>query len=131
MPCEYRIDSDRRLVITSASGEVSLEEVVAHQKRLESDPQFSPDFDQLLDCRSATNIHIAAQEAREIAQRKLFSRTSKRALVASIPVVFGIGRMLQAYNEMSPAGSVPAVFYDMKAALTWLQRTDLSSVLAA
>ena len=131
MSCEYRIDSLRRLVITTASGNVSLEEIAAHQRRLENDPEFSPAFDQLLDCRSATNINVTAEDAREIAERKLFSPSSKRALVASIPVVFGIGRMLQAYNELSPNGSVPAVFYDMKLALQWLQRTELSSLLAA
>ncbi|MBV9148153.1 MAG: hypothetical protein JO065_19720 [Acidobacteria bacterium] len=131
MPCDYRIDSSRRLVITTASGAVSFEEIVAHQKRLQGDPEFVPEFDQLLDCRSATNLNVSSEQARLVAQRKLFSRTSKRALVAGNPVVFGIGRMLQAYNELAPHGSVPRVFYDMKIALEWLHRTELLPVLVA
>jgi hypothetical protein len=90
-----------------------------------------PDFDQLLDCRSATNVHVTSEQLMEVAARKLFSQTSKCAFVASTAVVFAIGRILQAYNQLSPNGSVAAVFYDMKAALGWLQRTDLSSLFGS
>lgn len=130
MPLAYAIDESRGLVISTASGVVTFEEIVSHQDRLLSDPGFSTDFDQLLDCRRVGTIELTSDQAQQVATRRLFSRNSRRALVASQPVVFGVARMLQAYNEASARPSRPAVFYDLAAALKWLDREDLRTVLA-
>jgi hypothetical protein len=130
MPAAYVIDASRALVITTGTGVVTFQEIVTHQDRLLSDPRFSPDFDQLIDCRQATNIRVTSAEASRIASRKVFSRTSLRAFVASEQVVFGVGRMMQAYNEVSEYPSKAAVFYDLASALKWLDRKDLSAVIA-
>jgi hypothetical protein len=122
MPCSYVIDKERRLVITNASGRVTFAEGKAHQDRLRSDPDFSETFDQLLDATEATTIEITTEQIRELARRPIFSSSSRRAFVATQPVVFGIGRMLQAHLEiakMVEAGQAQ-VFYDRTAALKWL-----------
>jgi hypothetical protein len=65
-------------------------------------------------------LDISTPEARVVASRKLFSPRSRRAFVASQPTIFGMGRMLQAYHELSKATSQPAVFGDLAAAEKWL-----------
>ena len=121
MPCVYEIDIERGLVITTASGEVTFSEVTTHQDRLFADPDFNSRFDQLLDCSSVTLLDISSGEAKTIADRSQFSRTSLRAFVASQPANFGIGRMLAAYVEMSRTPSSARVFRDIASAMDWLQ----------
>ena len=130
MPVTYVIDASRALVITTGTGAVTFQEIVSHQDRLLSDPQFSPDFDQLIDCRQATDIVVTSAQARQIASRQLFSPKSRRAFLAANTLVFGIARMMQAYNEVSAWPSTPEVFSDLAAALEWLDRKDLSAVMA-
>ncbi|MGC2210396.1 MAG: hypothetical protein WA532_09835 [Candidatus Korobacteraceae bacterium] len=130
MPVAYVIDASHSLVISSGTGVVTFQEIVSHQDRLLSDPLFSPEFDQLIDCRQATDISVTSAEARQIASRKLFSRSSRRAFLATKPFVFAIGRMMEAYNEFSAWPSKAEVFYDLASALEWLDRKDLSSSIA-
>jgi len=85
-----------------------------------NDPDFDPEFNQLIDLTAVTSLDISADEARAIAGRKLFSFTSRRALVATSPAIFGMGRMMEVYNEMSEVASQVRIFYDLPSALKWL-----------
>jgi hypothetical protein len=49
MPWNYRIDEERRLVITTAWDRLTVAEVVDHQRKLLNDPAFQRDFFQFLD----------------------------------------------------------------------------------
>jgi hypothetical protein len=120
MPFRYVIDAKRRLVVTTAWGCVTFEEVKAHQNGLLSEPDFTPDFDQLLDATRLTTLDLSIDEAKTIARRPLFSRTSRRAWVSADPAIYGMGRLIAAYNEMSNAASQIALFYDLPSALKWL-----------
>ena len=128
MPCRYVIDKHRRLVTTTAWERISFSEARAHQDQLSKDPDFSPSFDQLLDATAVTAVDMSAQEIRELTRRYIFSPQSRRAFVASQPVVFGIGRMMQSYLEVAKPGALPGnvnVFYDLNSALKWLEgKTD-------
>jgi len=44
MPTFYKIDKERRLVMTTASGVTTMDDALAHQKRLLHDPDFAPNF---------------------------------------------------------------------------------------
>jgi len=79
MPFSYLIDTKRRLVISTAWGCVTFEEVKAYQNGLLSDPDFTPEFDQFLDATCLTTLDLSIVEAKTIARRPLFSRTSWRA----------------------------------------------------
>jgi hypothetical protein len=67
-----------------------------------------------------TSLDISVDEAKVIATRKLFSSTARRALVATSPTIFGMGRMMEVYNEMSNVASQVRIFYDLPSALKWL-----------
>ena len=120
MPLSYVIDKQRRVVVSTGTGIVTFAEIRAHQDALTSNPAFVPEFNQLLDFTTAADLDISTPEARVVASRKLFSPRSRRAFVASQPTIFGMGRMLQAYHELSKATSQPAVFGDLAAAEKWL-----------
>jgi hypothetical protein len=62
-------------------------------------------------------LDISAQEARILAERRIFSRESRRAFVATKPHIFGLGRMMEIYYER--LGDVQ-VFSSMDEALKWL-----------
>jgi len=120
MPVRYVIDKERRLVISSGWDRVTFAEIKVHQDQLLSDPDFSPEFNQLVDGTAVTALDISIDEAKEIARRKLFSSTSKRAFVGSSPAIYGMLRLTGTYHEMSKESSKVSVFYDLSSALKWL-----------
>lgn len=121
MPCGYVIDKERRLVRSSCSGRLTFADAKSHQERLKNDPDFAPDFNQLLDLTAVTSLDISTEEAKTIAHGTLFfSPPSRRAWVASDPVVFGMSRLVEAYRQMAGAQDQFRVFYDRAEALQWL-----------
>jgi hypothetical protein len=120
LPYGYSIDNARRLVISTGSDCLTSEEIQAHQDKLLNDPEFNPGFNQLIDVRGVTVVTLSAAEVRRLARRIMFSRLSRRAWVATLPAVFGVGRMLWAYHETGEAPSEVCAFYDLLPALKWL-----------
>ena len=121
MPCPYVIVKERRLVITTAEGRLTFAEAKAHQERLKNDPDFNPEFNQLLDTTAVTTLDISTEEAKIVAHGSLFfAPSSQRAWVAPTPHIFGMARFIQAHREMAGAQDHFHVFYERDAALKWL-----------
>ena len=120
MPINYSIDKDRRLVITTPSGRVTFAEFQAYQDRLADDPEFNPEFDQLVDGTAVTLLDITIEEAKIIAERKVFSSASRRAFVATSSDVSGMTRVAQNYLKKMNAPTRIQLFSDVPSALKWL-----------
>ena len=114
------IDKGRRLIVSKAWDLLTFDDVKAHQTQLLSDPDFDPEFNELLDLSAVTAIDMSADEERILAGRRVFSSSSRRAFVASRPANFGMARLFEAYHQMSQAPSQIRVFYDLASALKWL-----------
>jgi len=125
MPYSYRIDRPLRLVISTACGRVAFAEILAHQDRLLSDSEFSPEFNQLVDGTEAIALDISGYEARTVASRQIFSATSRRAFVSPGPAIPGVGLLMAAYQEAGLSSQVQ-VFYNMPSAYGWLQHGTTS-----
>lgn len=125
MPVRYVIDSERRLVVSTASGRVTFDEFKAHQDQLSSDPAFSADFNQLLDGTEVTGLDLSTDEVIKMTRRRVFSPASKRAFVAPQPAIFGVARMAEVYHEISKSSSQIRVFHDLPSALNWLDLKNL------
>ena len=67
---------------------------------------------------TATDVRITATEARKIADRQIVSKESLRAFVATLPHIYGLGRMMEAFHGTK---AKTAVFHEMDAALDWLK----------
>jgi hypothetical protein len=120
MPVHSVIYREQRLVVTIEEGIVTFADMMANQDRLLADPDFDPDFDQLSDATLATKSDLSSDNLRTLYRRKVFSSTSRRAVVAPTPFSFGMARMLQAYVELSKNPLHVRVFRDRASALEWL-----------
>lgn len=117
----YIVYKDLRLVVSTGLNCVSWTEIKACQDQTKTDPNFNPEFDQIVDLRATTSFEMTSEQARVLARRMIFSFSSKRAFVASRPAIFGMGRMWEAYTELSDNPSQIQVFYDLSLALKWLR----------
>jgi hypothetical protein len=119
----YSINKQRRLIVTTAEGRVTFDDIQGHQDRLLADPDFDAAFDQLIDMTAATKFDVTAGYARILAKRRIFSPESRRAFVATEPHIFGLGRMMEIYREGQRYADVH-VFYTMGEAVKWLERVE-------
>jgi hypothetical protein len=120
MPYNYRVDLERRLVVTTAWGAVTGAEALEHQRKLLNDPAFERDFFQFLDLADVTEIHIDRTTVAELARIDVFSSKSRRAFFAPCLLAFGMSRMFIAFREGSSGQEQMNVFSDREEALQWL-----------
>ena len=120
MPVRSVIFKELRLVVTFEEGRVTFDEMRANLERLAADPDFDPEFNQLSDASRATDSDLSSANVRLLYRRRVFSPTSRRAVVASDKFTYGMARMIQAYVEMSKAAVEVQIFRDRSSALEWL-----------
>ena len=125
MPFSYVVHKDLRLVVSNGYDCLSWDEIKRCQDQTQSDPDFKPEFDQIVDLRSVTSFNMTSEQARMLARRKIFSLGSKRAFVAPTPAVFGMARMWEAYSDLSDNPSQIRVFSDLNSALKWLRSEEM------
>jgi hypothetical protein len=125
MPFNYVVYREHRLVISTGSNLVTWEEIKDRQDQTQTDPDFNPQFNQIVDLRAVTGFDMSSDQARLLARRIIFSGTSRRAFVAASPAVFGVGRMWEVFGELSDNPSQIRVFYDLPSALKWLNLESL------
>jgi hypothetical protein len=125
MPCDYVIDKERRLVLSSAWDVFTAAEAMDHQNRLRSDVNFDPGYAQLLDGTRVTKVEATPSDVQRLADRTIFSPSSRRAFVTSRTAVFGVLRMFQVYRELAGAAEQIKVFHDMPSALEWLNEVQI------
>ena len=120
MSFDYVVYKEHRLVISTGSGVVTWEEIKARQDQTQTDPDFNPEYDQIVDLRAVTAFEMSTDQTRLLASRLIFSSQSKRAFIATRPSVFGVGRMWETSTEFSENPSQIRVFYEVASALQWL-----------
>lgn len=119
MPAFYKIDKERRLVLSAVSGVFSQADVLAHQQKLLNDPDFDPSFSQIVDFNQVTDFKLSAEEIRLLAQRSIFSPTARRALIMPSNLGYGLARMFEILRE--DQGDVGTrVFRTLEEALDWV-----------
>jgi hypothetical protein len=94
MPGSFHIDPDRRLVFSRAWGVVTDASMRDHVRQLAAHPAFRPDFNQVADIRGA-QLDISTRAVRLNADSQPFEPTSRRAIVVSDDLAFGMSRMFQ------------------------------------
>jgi len=120
MPCRYVIDAEHGLVVSTAWDRVTFAEVDAHQDRLAGDPDFNPDFKQLVDATQVTNLDISISEAKTIFGRKTFSSASRCAFLGRGLTILGMGRLIEAQAALLEGRETVRVFSNRQKALKWL-----------
>jgi hypothetical protein len=119
MPAFYKIEKERRLVLSSGTGVFSKEDALFHQNRLLADPDFDPNFSQLLDFTHITHIDLSAADIQQLALRNIFSPDSRRAILVTNDLAFGLGRMYGSLRESAGEHGI-RVFRSLEEALEWV-----------
>jgi hypothetical protein len=114
-----RIFAGQRLVHTWTNGGLSDADMSAHRTHLLADPDFRPDFDQLIECLGALPSAISQEGVSAAVTHSVFSKKSRRAIVAVQNASFGVARM---FALMQPPGIKVEVFREIAPALRWLGR---------
>src|SRR5688572_316566 len=81
MPVSYRIDVRADVVFTVSEGRVTNEELLDHQKRMSSDPDFRPTMNHVIDARGVTGAAVTAFGIRLVATPSIFAPGSRRAII--------------------------------------------------
>jgi len=119
MPAFYKIDKERRLVMTTVSGVFSLADAVSHMERLSKDPDFDPTFSQIADFMHVTRVELSGDDIHRLAQRTILSADSRRALIAPNETVFGMGRMFEILRGLQGERGI-RIFRNLEEALDWV-----------
>jgi hypothetical protein len=119
MPAFYKIEKENRLVLSTASGVVTMAEVLAHQQKLSADPDFNATFSQLMDVSHITKIELTTEDIRRLAQETLFSPTTRRAILVNSDAAYGFARMFQMLRESAGETGIE-VFRELNEALEWV-----------
>ena len=119
MPASYKIDKQHSLVTSIESGVLSNIDCKNHQRQLAADPNFNPIFSQLIDLTQVTKLALTAEDVRQLAQAKIFSDCSRRALLASSDELFGMSRMFGILRDTMGETGV-RVFRSREEAMLWV-----------
>lgn len=104
MPIDYSIDSARRLVIARGFGVFTPEAVFAYQREVWSRPDVAG-FNELVDMTDVeTAVEATSDKIQELAELAASMdagspRATKMAIVAPQDLLFGLGRMFDAYRN--------------------------------
>ena len=122
MPLRYHIDSDAGILVVVGEGTISQSERLAAMRGWLGDPGFRPGLNTLCDFSAATStptmaelheiVSLVDRHAPAIGRKKL-------AVVAPLPVTFGVARQFQTLADTGPLDV--GVFKDRRAALGWLR----------
>lgn len=97
MPIRYTIDPHHRAVIIEITGRLTLADAVEAAGKLRREPFFQPDFAAVFDLSAADRIDMDADAISSFlnAGHDPFKPGVRRAIIATRPDTYGIGRMYQ------------------------------------
>jgi hypothetical protein len=119
MPWSFDIDVAHRILRVRLWGSLSSQDLLEGDTQLRTEADFRPDFDQIIDTRGADGTAVTADAIRGLTQRPaVFSKESRRAVVADTDFGFGMARMFELLRG-DEAGEI-RVFRDLVEAERWL-----------
>jgi hypothetical protein len=125
---EFEIDTQARIVRTTASGRITLADTMAYIQAVRGSADFDPSFDGLFDLRGADDLDLNGDEVRRLAKAMEeqdvdpVAAGSRVAIVADQDGIYGLARMYQTHREISGWVRSVRVFREVDAASDWLAR---------
>jgi hypothetical protein len=125
MEITRHIDTDKRIMYATVTGEITLDDVRADIERLVTQPVYPPGIPGLIDMRNATS-QLRADEIQRLAYMvkshgDVVGRT-RRALLVSNDLLYGMYRMFAAYVADGPTEY--RVFRDEDEARRWIEEAS-------
>jgi hypothetical protein len=119
MPFSYKIDKERKIVMSTGYDVFTLADALEHQEKLRKDPNFDPSFCQLMDFTHVTKLDLRGDDVRRLAQASIFARDSKRAILVTNDTAFGLARMFAILRSTLGEEGIQA-FRNLDDALDWV-----------
>jgi len=123
MPAFFKIDKERKLVMSTLAGVATLADGLALQGNLRKHPDFDPSFSQLLDCTHITKIEFTREDMQRLARDPLFSPNSRRAILVKDDLAFELARMFEMMRDLMGEQGI-RVFRNLDEALEWVLDKD-------
>jgi len=120
VPYTIKIDKEQRLVTATVWDVLDKECVLSFRRDLKADPDFDPDFNQLVEYEAKTKLAMTSQEVKELMFSDPFSPVSRRAMVTNSELLFGYARMYATFLE-STGQTKFRVFRNMGEAVLWIE----------
>lgn len=124
MSADYKIDKQRRFVLSFGSGLLTKDDVLSHMDRISVDPDFDPNFSQLLDFTKVTEVGFGPQEVRVFAERNIFAPHARRAFLVQNDLHFALARMFEIHRELRGEIGI-GVFRRLEEAMEWIAAADI------
>jgi hypothetical protein len=105
--------------MSTAAGVLTKADVIGHQDQLLKDPDFDPSFSQLSDLSHVTGFDVTGADMREMTERTIFSSESRRAVIVSSELAYGLSRMFEIFRESKGERGI-RVFRKLEDALDWV-----------
>ena len=96
----FAIHVDQQIVFSYAQEDFAYADGLDHIQRLEKDPRFQPQYRQIIDLREVTDPRLSTDEVRPLERHNVFSKDSRRALVAPADISFGLARIFDTIREL-------------------------------
>lgn len=119
MPVSYVIDKQNKLAIGTATGVLTMDEVLESRRQILGDPDFDPSFSQLGDLSSVTKVDLTADQIKMLAETSPFSPASRRAFVGESLEIYGLVRMYEIVRGLRGDRQI-RTFRSREEALAWL-----------
>jgi hypothetical protein len=121
VPARHVVELEGRLVYTTFSGIVTLDDVVRLIASLRADPQFDSEFSEIVDLSNASDVRLGYDEFKRLEELDPFSEGSKRAFVIPTnPAVYGVTRMYHLIQNEDPSIKI---FRSEQEAREWIRNT--------
>jgi hypothetical protein len=127
MPVGYKIDKEHRLVMSTAYGVVTREDVLFHQQRLVTDPDFRPTYSQLADFTHMAVLEFDATAAGLFAAGDVFAPEARRAFIVSNKEAFGLARVFDTLRGSNGEEGI-RVFLTVEEGFDWISPRGTSSL---
>jgi hypothetical protein len=102
MSVVLKIDRRRRVVVSTFYGEVNSDELLRHGHEIQADPDFNPDFDEIVDLAAVTRPVFSEETLAKLAANKsVFNAQVRHIIVAPADVAFQLAQKYQALTTVT------------------------------
>jgi len=125
MPFTYVIDHDRRLILATAEGILTSEEIIGYQQYIQEHPELAS-YHSLLDMSQMEQIALSSSvQVQDLAQRgaslDVHGPVARLAIVAPSDGAFGMARMFMTWRSLDDRNTKElGVFRSLSDALAFL-----------
>jgi hypothetical protein len=133
MPAEHTIDANKKLILTTWSGEVADGELIkalsAYQLTIKNRPEYAS-FDEIVDFSKGTHYHLSMSGLQRLVEIATVADArgakTKLAIVVTTPVAYTLARMYQVYRSFIPGASkILRIFRTYDEARHWVENSTL------